>query len=90
MHEAVDEMGRAESFRGYGPEQGYPFLREAILAHNYTSRGIDISADEIFISDGSKGDCGNIQELFGALWRGHRPESRSDSACHYYQMFCHI
>ncbi len=65
MHEAVDEMGRAESFRGYGPEQGYPFLREAILAHNYTSRGIDISADEIFISDGSKGDCGNIQELFG-------------------------
>lgn len=65
MHEAVDEMGRAESFRGYGPEQGYPFLREAILAHNYTTRGIDISADEIFISDGSKGDCGNIQELFG-------------------------
>ena len=65
MHEAVDEMGRAESFRGYGPEQGYPFLRKAILAHNYTSRGIDISADEIFISDGSKGDCGNIQELFG-------------------------
>lgn len=65
MHEAVDEMGRAESFRGYGPEQGYLFLREAILAHNYTTRGIDISADEIFISDGSKGDCGNIQELFG-------------------------
>ena len=65
MHEAVDEMGRAESFRGYGPEQGYPFLREAILECNYTSKGIELSADEIFISDGSKGDCGNIQELFG-------------------------
>lgn len=65
MHEAVDEMARKESFRGYGPEQGYPFLREAILDHNYTSKGIELSADEIFISDGSKGDCGNIQELFG-------------------------
>ena len=65
MHKAVDEMASAETFRGYGPEQGYDFLIEAIRKANYTDRGIDIEADEIFVSDGSKSDCGNIQEIFG-------------------------
>ena len=64
MTKAVQEMGNAETFRGYGPEQGYNFLREKIAEWNYKKRGIDISADEIFISDGSKCDCGNIQEIF--------------------------
>ena len=53
MHEAVEELGRRETFRGYGPEQGYDFLVEAIREHDYTSRGVDIAADEIFVSDGS-------------------------------------
>lgn len=65
MHKAVDEMAKAETFRGYGPEQGYDFLIEAIRKHNYTDRGIDIASDEIFVSDGSKSDTGNIQEIFG-------------------------
>jgi LL-diaminopimelate aminotransferase len=65
MHKAVDEMGRRESFRGYGPEQGYDFLRNAIVENDYRSRGVDISPDEIFISDGSKCDTGNILEVFG-------------------------
>jgi LL-diaminopimelate aminotransferase len=60
----VAEMGQAEGFRGYGPEQGYAFLRERIAEADYNSRGVDINADEIFISDGSKCDTGNIQELF--------------------------
>ena len=64
MKKAVEEMGREETFRGYGPEQGYDFLREKIAEYNYKNRGIEISADEIFISDGSKCDCGNIQEIF--------------------------
>lgn len=64
MTKAVAEMGRAETFRGYGPEQGYEFLREKISEYNYRRRGIEIGADEIFISDGSKCDCGNIQEIF--------------------------
>jgi len=64
LHGAVDEMARAESFRGYGPEQGYDFLREAIAREDFRSRGADISAEEIFISDGAKCDTGNIQELF--------------------------
>ena len=66
MTAAVLEMSRAETFRGYGPEQGYAFLREKIAEWNYARRGIQISADEIFISDGSKCDCGNIQEIFSA------------------------
>ena len=66
MHKAVDEMASAETFRGYGPEQGYAFLIEKIIDHNYTQRGIKIAPDEIFVSDGSKSDCGNIQEIFGA------------------------
>ena len=65
MHKAVDEMASADTFRGYGPEQGYSFLTDAIIEHNYKARGIDIASDEIFISDGSKSDCGNIQEIFG-------------------------
>ncbi|MBR2216073.1 MAG: LL-diaminopimelate aminotransferase [Selenomonadaceae bacterium] len=65
MTEAVQEMGEATTFKGYGPEQGYPFLLEAIRKHNYLDHGIDIAADEIFVSDGAKSDCGNIQEIFG-------------------------
>jgi LL-diaminopimelate aminotransferase len=64
MHAAVDEMGKRESFRGYGPEQGYDFLVEAIRQNDYSARGVDIAADEIFVSDGSKCDSGNIQEIF--------------------------
>ncbi len=65
FHEGVDEMGKAESFKGYGPEQGYDFLREAIAKNDYQARGVDITADDIFVSDGSKCDTGNIQEIFG-------------------------
>ena len=64
MHAAVDEMGSRETFRGYGPEQGYDFLVEAIRQNDYASRGVDIAADEIFVSDGSKCDSGNVQEIF--------------------------
>ncbi|MDT8274059.1 MAG: LL-diaminopimelate aminotransferase [Desulfomonilia bacterium] len=64
FHEAVDELARDSTFRGYGPEQGYLFLREKVAHHDYRARGADISPDEIFISDGSKGDTANIQELF--------------------------
>ncbi len=66
MHRAVDEMGAAESFRGYGPERGYAFLAEAIAAHDFAPRGINLTADEIFVSDGAKSDTANIQELFAA------------------------
>jgi LL-diaminopimelate aminotransferase len=66
MHRAVDEMGSDAGFRGYGPEQGYDFLREAIAQHDYRARGCDVDASEIFVSDGSKCDSGNIQELFAA------------------------
>ncbi len=65
MHAAVDEMGARESFRGYGPEQGYEFLRQAIAENDYRARGIEIANDEIFVSDGSKCDCGNILDIFG-------------------------
>lgn len=64
LHQAVDEMGKADTFQGYGPEQGHLFLREAISNHDYKSRGIPIDAEDIFISDGSKQDIGNFQELF--------------------------
>jgi LL-diaminopimelate aminotransferase len=64
FHAAVDEMGHRETFRGYGPEQGYDFLREAIAKNEFQSRGADISANEIFVSDGSKCDSANIQEIF--------------------------
>ena len=87
MHRAVDDMATRESFHGYGPEQGYAFLRDKIVEHDYVARGCDIAADEIFISDGSKCDCGNSRS------RGHSclrscPPSRSsvrmtvpESAC---------
>jgi len=64
FHEAVDEIATDEGFRGYGPEQGYEFLRKAIAENDFQARGADISADEIFVSDGAKCDSGNIQELF--------------------------
>ncbi|MEZ4402356.1 MAG: LL-diaminopimelate aminotransferase [Kofleriaceae bacterium] len=66
MHAAVDEMAVRASFRGYGPEQGYDFLLEAIRANDFASRGVEVGADEIFVSDGSKCDSGNLQELFAA------------------------
>jgi LL-diaminopimelate aminotransferase len=65
MHKAVDEMGARDTFRGYGPEQGYDFLREAIAKNDFQARGADVAADEIFVSDGSKCDCGNILDIFG-------------------------
>jgi LL-diaminopimelate aminotransferase len=63
MHKAVDEMATADSFRGYGPEQGYDFLREAILKNDFLPRGIHLDIDEVFINDGAKSDTGNFQEL---------------------------
>jgi len=63
LHKATDEMAVAASFRGYGPERGYDFLREAIVQHDFRARGIDIDADEVFVSDGAKSDTGNFQEL---------------------------
>lgn len=65
FHKGVDEMASEETFKGYGPEQGYAFLRELIAENEYKNNNIQISADEIFISDGSKCDTGNIQEIFG-------------------------
>ena len=64
MHKAVDEMGNAETFHGYAPDLGYEFLRDVIAKDDYQARGCNISADEIFISDGAKSDSGNIQEIF--------------------------
>ncbi len=64
MHGAVDEMAHAETFRGYAPDLGYPFLRDAMAENDYQAKGCDIQADEIFISDGAKCDSGNIQEIF--------------------------
>jgi LL-diaminopimelate aminotransferase len=66
MHAAVDDLGRRDTFRGYGPEQGYDFLIDAIREHDYAARGIELDASEIFVSDGSKCDSGNVQELFDA------------------------
>ena len=64
FHKAINEMADDNSFKGYGPEQGYPFLRDKIANEDYHSRNVDINADEIFISDGAKCDSGNIQEIF--------------------------
>ncbi len=64
MHKAVDEMAQSRSFRGYGPEQGYDFLRQAIADNDFQSRHADIAPDEVFVSDGAKCDTANIQELF--------------------------
>ena len=66
FHKGVDDLADKTTFKGYGPEQGYDFLRSAIAEHDFQSRGADISADEIFVSDGAKCDTGNFQELFSA------------------------
>jgi LL-diaminopimelate aminotransferase len=65
MKKAVEEMGSAETFRGYGPEQGYDFLIEKIIENDYRPRGIDFALDEIYVSDGAKSDTANFQEIFG-------------------------
>jgi LL-diaminopimelate aminotransferase len=65
MHKAVDDLSRRETFHGYGPEQGYDWLRNAIAKNDFQSRGCEISSDEIFVSDGSKCDVGNILDIFG-------------------------
>lgn len=65
FHQAVDEMGQDETFMGYGPEQGYSFLIKEIIENDFASRGIELSQDEVFVSDGAKCDTGNIQEIFG-------------------------
>ncbi|MEY2599776.1 MAG: hypothetical protein RLZZ142_2035, partial [Verrucomicrobiota bacterium] len=65
MHHAVDELGSRETFRGYGPEQGYEFLRHAIAQNDYRAHGIEVADDEVFVSDGSKCDCGNILDILG-------------------------
>src|SRR5262249_22847922 len=66
MHKAIDELGAAETFKGYSPDQGYDFLRDAIVEHDFKARGATVSPDEVFVSDGSKCDSGNIQEIFAA------------------------
>jgi LL-diaminopimelate aminotransferase len=65
FHQGVEDMAKAETFKGYGPEQGYAFLRDAIAKHEYADKGVNVAADEIFVSDGSKCDTGNILEIFG-------------------------
>jgi LL-diaminopimelate aminotransferase len=65
MQKGVEEMGSAETFRGYGPEQGYQFLIEKIIENDFTPRGVELSVDEVFVSDGAKSDTANFQELFG-------------------------
>src|SRR5437588_2877325 len=65
MKAAAEELGQRETFRGYGPEQGYEFLRSKIAQFDYRDRGIEITDDEIFLSDGSKCDCGHILDILG-------------------------
>src|SRR6266850_196434 len=65
MHKAVDEMAARETFKGYGPEQGYEWLRAAIAKNDFRDRGLDVADDEIFVSDGSKCDCGSILDILG-------------------------
>lgn len=74
LHQAVDEMASDSTFRGYGPEQGYDFLREAIARNDYQQRGADITADEIFVSDSAKCDTGNMQEIFDTAIRVAVPD----------------
>lgn len=64
MHKAVDEMGSADTFMGYGPYEGYDFLRQDIITHDYAPYGVSLNKDEIFVSDGAKSDCGNIGDIF--------------------------
>lgn len=65
MQKAVSEMGNRTTFHGYGPEQGYDFLRKAILQNDYEARGVQLELNEIFISDGAKSDCGNLGDILG-------------------------
>ncbi|MEP6809508.1 MAG: LL-diaminopimelate aminotransferase [Chthoniobacterales bacterium] len=65
MHQAIDDLSHRETFRGYGPEQGYEFIRSKIAGHDYRARGIEIADDDIFLSDGSKSDCGFILDILG-------------------------
>jgi LL-diaminopimelate aminotransferase len=74
MHRAVDELGTEEGFHGYGPEQGYAFLRQAIVDHEFRVRGVEIRPDEVFVSDGSKCDSANIQEIFSTHARVAVPD----------------
>ena len=74
MHRAIDELGAEATFRGYGPEQGYDFLRNAIAEHDFKARGANVSPDEVFVSDGSKCDSGNIQEIFASAARVAVPD----------------
>ena len=69
LHKAVDDESHERTFHGYGPEQGYAFLREAIAEHDYRARGLDIAADEIFVSDGAKSDTGNIGDILSTTCR---------------------
>ena len=69
MKDAVDELANRASFRGYGPEQGYDFLVDAIIENDYRARGVELSRDEVFVSDGSKCDSANIQEIFDTSCR---------------------
>ncbi len=66
MHKAVDEMASRATFKGYGPEQGYDWLRTAIAQHEFRAKGLDVADDEVFVSDGSKCDCGNILDILGS------------------------
>ena len=73
IHKAADEMGQAKTFHGYAPDLGYAFLRETIVEKDYRLWGCHVEADEIFVSDGAKSDCGNIQEIFSGDSRIVRP-----------------
>ena len=63
MHKAVDDLASTENFHGYGPEQGYSFLIDAIIKNDYASRGVFLEPGEVFVSDGAKSDCGNIGDI---------------------------
>ena len=69
MHNAVNDLSKPETFHGYGPEQGYDFLREVIAENDFHARGVDIAVDEIFVSDGAKSDCGNIGDIWPSIIR---------------------
>jgi LL-diaminopimelate aminotransferase len=78
MHRAIDDQLNRATFHGYGPEQGYEWLREAIVKNDFAPRGCDIAADEIFVSDGSKCDCGNILDIFGSGENGGNTIAMTD------------
>ena len=71
LRDAAAEMGTETGVHGYGPDRGYDFLVDAILEHDFEARGIEVAKNEIFVSDGSKQDSGNIQEIFCIFWCGH-------------------